>query len=127
MKLILGWVALTLTVILLVALLPGLQVDWTAGVYSAIAAGLAVLNVVLAWTLTGLSVPLKLAAWGSAALLVNLAALLVIDQVMGSFHVDGLVPAVIAAAALAFVDLVIEGLSRSFRTAESKAPDYGGG
>ena len=59
MKLILGWVALTVTVIVTVALLPGLEVDWTAGVYSAVAAGFAVLNVVLAWVLTAASVPLK--------------------------------------------------------------------
>jgi uncharacterized membrane protein YvlD (DUF360 family) len=121
MKLIFGWVAITLTVIVVIALLPGLSVDWSAGVYSAIAASFAVLNVLLGWILTPLSVPFTALAWGSIAFVVNTVALLITDTVMGSLHVDGIVPALIAAAIIAGVDLVIEGVSRSVRTSEARA------
>jgi uncharacterized membrane protein YvlD (DUF360 family) len=121
MKLIFGWMALTVTVILTVALLPGLEVDWTAGLYGAVAAGFAVLNVVLAWVLTAASVPLQVSTWGPIALALNTAVLLVTDGVMGSLHVDGLWPALVAAAVISLVDLVIEGISRSFRSALARS------
>jgi len=115
-KLILGWVALTVTVMVAVLVLPGISVDWTAGVYCAIALGLATLNVVLAWALLWLELPLKVLTWGSVALVLNTIAFLATDQVMGSLHVDNIWAALAAGALVALVDLVIEATSRSFRT-----------
>jgi uncharacterized membrane protein YvlD (DUF360 family) len=116
MKLIFGWVALTVATVVCVAVLPGLEVDWTAGVYCAVAFGFAALNVVMAWVLTAIPLPLRVSTWGPIALILNTAAFLITDRLMGSLHVDGLAPALIGAAVISFVDLVIEAISRSFRT-----------
>jgi uncharacterized membrane protein YvlD (DUF360 family) len=122
MKLIFGWMALTVVVLVTVAVLPGLRVDWSVGVYCAVAAGFAVVNVVMGWILTGASVPLKVSTWGPILLVVNTLALLLTDRVMGSLEVDGLWPALLAAAVISLADLVIEGISRSFRGAIARSP-----
>ena len=53
--------------------------------------------------------------------MLNLAVLLVTDAVMGSLHVDGPWPAVGIAAVISVMDLAIEGISRSFRSALARS------
>ncbi|HEY3142938.1 MAG TPA: phage holin family protein [Acidimicrobiales bacterium] len=114
MKWILGWVALTVGVMVTVAVFPGISVDWTGGVFAAIAAVFTVVNLTLGLILRVLSIPLLVLTWGLFGLVINAIVFMVTDWVMGSLHVDSFWAALGGAAVISFVAFCIEAVAVGF-------------
>jgi putative membrane protein len=114
MRLILGWLVLTIAVMLTVVLVPGIDVDWSPGIYWAIAAVFAVVNVTLGVILRLVSLPLLVLTWGLFGLVVNAILFLVTDWLLDSLDVETFWAALLGAAVISLAALVVEAISRSF-------------
>ncbi|MGH3451171.1 MAG: phage holin family protein [Haloechinothrix sp.] len=121
MKLILGWLVLTITVAATVAIVPGLDVDWSPGIYWVIAAVLALVNVTLGVILRLLAFPLLVLTLGVFSLVLNAILLLVTDWLMDSLEVDGFPAALGGSIVITLVAMVIGGIIRSFDSELSQA------
>jgi len=86
--LFLAWLVLAVAVMITVWLFPGLEVDWSPGVYMAIAAVFALVNLFLGPVLRLLSLPVMLATLGLFAFVINTALFLLTDWLMDSLHVE---------------------------------------
>jgi putative membrane protein len=113
MKFILGWLVLTLAIAATVALFPGIEVDWSPGIYWAIAAVFGFVNVTLGLILRLVSLPLVLLTWGLFSFVVNAVLFLVTDSLVDSLDVDGFWAALGGAAVVSLVAAVIEALTKS--------------
>lgn len=91
-RLFLAWLVLAVAVMITVGLLPGLEVDWSPGVYMAIAAVFALVNLFLGPVLRLLSLPVMLATLGLFAFVINTALFLLTDWLMDSLHVETVWP-----------------------------------
>jgi putative membrane protein len=85
-----AWLVLAGAVMITVALLPGLEVDWSPGTYMAIAAVFALVNLFLGPMLRLLSFPVMVATLGLFAFVINTGLFLLTAWFMDSFHVETL-------------------------------------
>lgn len=122
MRLVLGWLILTVAVMVTVALLPGMDVDWSPGTYLTIAAVFAILNVTLGLILRFVTLPLLLLTWGLFSLVLNAVLLLVTDWLVDSLDVESFWAALAGAAVISLVAAVIEGIARSLQRDLAPSP-----
>jgi putative membrane protein len=122
MRLVLGWLILTVAVMVTVALLPGMDVDWSPGTYLTIAAVFAILNVTLGLILRFVTLPLLLLTRGLFSLVLNAVLLLVTDWLVDSLDVESFWAALAGAAVISLVAAVIEGIARSLQRDLAPSP-----
>jgi putative membrane protein len=112
MKLIVGWLVLAGAVMVTVVLVPGIEVDWSPGMYMAIAAVFALVNVTLGVVLRLVSLPLLVLTLGLFSFVLNAVLFLVTDRLVDSLEVDSFWAALSGAVVIACVAAVIEGIAR---------------
>jgi putative membrane protein len=93
MRWLYAWLVLAAAVMVTVWLFPGISVDWSPGVYLAIAAVFAVVNLLLGTVLRLFSLPVIVLTLGLFALVINMVMLLVTAVFMDSLHIDNLAAA----------------------------------
>lgn len=120
MRLILGWLVLTSAVMVTVLVVPGIDVDWSPGVYWAIGAVFALVNMTLGVILRVVSLPLLVLTLGLFSLVLNAILLLVTDWLLDSLHVEDFWAALGGAAVIALVTMIVEGISGSFESELSR-------
>lgn len=107
-----GWVVLAVAVWATVALFPGIEVDWSPGIYLAIAVVFAAVNLVLGTVLRLLSLPVMVITLGLFALVINTVLFEVTNWLMDSLHIDNLAAAfggaVVVSVVRALLGLVID-------------------
>jgi putative membrane protein len=111
MKLILGWLALGIAVAVTVLVVPGIDVDYSPGVYWAIAAVFGIVNVTLGTILRFVALPLTVLTLGLFGLVINAAMFLVTDWLMDSLQVDGFLPALFGSVVIALALVAVEGVA----------------
>jgi putative membrane protein len=84
-----AWLVLAGAVMITVALLPGLEVDWSPGAYLGIAAVFALVNLVLGPVLRLMSFPVMMVTLGLFAFVINTGLFLLTAWLMDS-HCAGL-------------------------------------
>jgi putative membrane protein len=104
---LLQWLLLALALIVTVALMPGIDVDWRAGSYVLLALLFAVVNSLLGPILRLLSLPVTIVTLGLFALVVNGLLLEITDWLSDSMRVDGFGTAIVGAVVLSIVTAVI--------------------
>ena len=88
MKWLYGWLVLAASFVLTAAFFPGIHVDWHPGIYLAIAAVFAFVNLSLGRVLKLLSLPVTVLTLGLFTLVINTFLLIVTAWVMDSMHID---------------------------------------
>lgn len=119
MKLIPSWLVLTVAVMATVLIVPGIDVDWSPGVYLVIAAVIALLNITLGVILRLLALPLLVLTMGLFSFVLNAILLLVTDMMMGSLEVDGFGAALAGAVLIAVVAAVVEAITGTVERART--------
>jgi putative membrane protein len=104
---LLQWLLLAFALIVTVALMPGIDVDWRAGSYVLLALLFAVVNSLLGPILRLLSLPVTIVTLGLFALVVNGLLLEITDWLSDSMRVDGFGTAIVGAVVLSIVTAVI--------------------
>lgn len=116
MRLILGWLVLTIAVLVAVPIVPGIDVDWTPGVYLVIAAVFGLVNVALGAVLRPLSVPLLIPLWALLSFVLNAIVLLITDSLVGSLEVEDFWAALAGVAIITLMAAAVEGVTRALGT-----------
>ena len=106
-NLLLAWLILAAAVMITVAILPGMDVDWEPGTYLLFAAVFATVNLVLGPILKLLSLPVMVVTLGLFALVINTGLFLLTDWIIDSVKVDTIWAALFGAVVISIVRVVL--------------------
>lgn len=111
MKLLLHWLLSALTLILVGHFVPGFHVrNLVAALVAALVIGL--LNATLGLLLKIVTFPISILTLGLFLLVINALMILLASSIVTGFHVDGWIPALIGAVALALLGMLIRALTK---------------
>ena len=116
MRFILAWLVLSLVVPVTVALMPGIEVEWSLGFYWLAGWVLAGVNVLYAFVMRLLSVRLLVGRWGLPCLVLNAVALLGAERLVDSLRIESVVSALVAAVPITVVAFLDEALISDFES-----------
>jgi putative membrane protein len=113
-----AWLTTALVFAIMVAVMPGIDVDWEWGSYLWIAAVFGVVNIVLGPIMRLLSLPLTVITLGLFSFVIDGVLLLITAWLVDSLDVDGLLPAIFGGIVLGITAVVVDWiLRRSVRAA----------
>jgi putative membrane protein len=105
------WLILSAAFVLVIAIVPGIDIDWTVGAVVITAAIYGIVNAFLGRILKLLSLPLMLVTFGLFAIVINVV-LLYVAAWLSPLEIDGFLDALIASLILSLVTTVMEHSAR---------------